>query len=81
MKIKEVKVTTTIKFQVVETEHYEIGVNDTDGYFEHLIIGEESGGHLWIDEKMLVDYDGVYTLPLEVKRALRENFKIFVEDD
>jgi hypothetical protein len=41
------------------------------GWFEHNELGDESGGGLWFDRGMcLIDYDGVYELPSEVKDTL-----------
>lgn len=30
--------------------------------FEHHQLGDEAGGGLWFEEKVLTDYDGVYSL-------------------
>lgn len=35
-------------------------------YFEHHHHGDEYGGHVWLVEGEIVDYDGVYTLPNSV---------------
>lgn len=40
------------------------------GYFEHEDFGDELGGGLWFNNKILVDYDGVFELPKDVKDAL-----------
>lgn len=55
------------------TQNYDIGVDTKAkyGYFEHNELGEDSAGGLWFDNNLiLVDYDGVYFLPSEVKNAL-----------
>jgi len=46
----------------------EDGEGKHTGYFEHDDEGE--GGGLWFIRKSLVDYDGVYELPLEVVTAI-----------
>lgn len=40
------------------------------GYFEHDVHGE--GGGLWFEHNELQDYDGVYSLPANVVKAVRE---------
>lgn len=60
----------------------EIDTQANYGYFEHNDLGDEWGGGLWFDplpmseagltKKLeLVDYDGVFELPAEVREALR----------
>lgn len=55
------------------SQNYEVKISPKTnyGYFEHLELGDESGGGLWFDRGMfLIDYDGVYELPSEVKDSL-----------
>jgi len=66
------KVTTTKNFDVC------INVLGTYGYFEHHVLGEECGGGLWFEDGELVDYDGVYNLPLEVVIEL-ENRGVLID--
>lgn len=45
------------------------------GYFEHNILGDNCGGGLWFETLeggvlALIDYDGVFELPSEVRKAL-----------
>lgn len=56
----------------LSTKHYEVKIATADsyGYFEHNAMGDESAGGLWFEGKELVDYDGVFDLPAEVKQAL-----------
>lgn len=46
------------------------------GYFEHNKLGEDQAGGLWFeldDGKLsLTDYDGVFSLPVQVSFKLRE---------
>ncbi len=54
-------------------QNYEIQISPSTnyGWFEHKELGDESGGGLWFDRGMfLIDYDGVYELPSEVKNSL-----------
>jgi len=45
----------------------------TRGYFEHNTRGEDSAGGLWFDEnKVLIDYDGVFELPKSVIATMIE---------
>lgn len=56
----------------IDTPNFEIRI-DTEaqyGYFEHNELGDECGGGLWFDDRLLLDYDGVYELPQEVQDAL-----------
>jgi hypothetical protein len=55
------------------TQNYDIGIDPKAlyGYFEHNELGEDSGGGLWFDKHFnLIDYDGVFQLPSEVKNIL-----------
>jgi len=55
--------------------NYEIKI-DTEqeyGYFEHNTHGDEIAGGLWFEGNELVDYDGVFELPIEVVEALKAN--------
>ena len=57
----------------IGTQNYtiEIDTKAKYGYFEHDTLGDESGGGLWFDKNLsLIDYDGVYFLPSEVKNVL-----------
>ena len=46
--------------------------SSTTGYFEHNQLGEDCSGSLRFDlANNLVDYDGVFSLPLEVIETLR----------
>ena len=55
------------------TQNYtiDIDVKNKYGYFEHDTLGDQSGGGLWFDKDLkLIDYDGVFELPSEVKNIL-----------
>jgi hypothetical protein len=39
-------------------------------YFEHNIYGDDVAGRLWFEDKNLIDYDGVFTLPREIIQML-----------
>ena len=54
----------------VKVGKFEVCIDGTTGWFEHYIYGEELGGGLWFEGKELVDYDGVYSLPDEVIKAI-----------
>jgi hypothetical protein len=57
-----------------KTMNFEIRFRNKDrAYFEHKELGEDCGGGLWFKDKALVDYDGVYDLPTEVKVWLFDN--------
>lgn len=43
------------------------------GYFEHNDLGDESAGGLWLSDRSLTDYDGVFELPEAVVVGLREH--------
>ncbi len=54
---------------------YDIGIEPgtNHGWFEHHKLGEEAGGGLWFDEEgILEDYDGVFNLPEDVVKGIRE---------
>lgn len=58
----------------------EIDNNENYGCFEHNKTGV--GGGLWFDEdKVLIDYDGVFELPEEVKSTLKEHGYGIEEDE
>lgn len=66
-----------------QTENYygEINLDENKGWFEHERYGDEIGGELWFNEdKEMVDYDGVFALPNEVIKAIRE-LGFFVEKE
>lgn len=55
------------------TQNYTIEIDSKAKYgcFEHDQLGDESSGGLWFDNNFnLIDYDGVYFLPSEVKNIL-----------
>jgi hypothetical protein len=57
----------------IGTQNYTIEIDPKSlyGYFEHDTLGDESGGGLWFDKNFqLIDYDGVFFLPSEVKNIL-----------
>ena len=57
----------------IGTQNYTIEIDPKSayGFFEHNELGDESAGGLWFDNNLqLVDYDGVYFLPSEVKYVL-----------
>ena len=57
----------------IGTQNYTIGIDAKAlyGFFEHNELGDESGGGLWFDKEFqLIDYDGVFELPSEVKNVL-----------
>ena len=62
----------------------EITPTDLHGWFEHNLIGDESGGELWFEhngEKLvLIDYDGTPYLPDDVFDALQK-YGVIVSDD
>lgn len=60
------KKTETKKFTV------EISTESQYGYFEHNVYGDELGGGLWFENNELVDFDGVFTLPVQVADAIIE---------
>ncbi len=57
--------------KTINTDNFEINLcEDNYGYFEHNELGDECGGGLWFEGDELVDYDGVFELPKEVREAL-----------
>ena len=59
----------------ITTDNFTVEIFDETparGYFEHEVLGDEWGGGLWFEGKILVDYDGVFELPKEVIQALRD---------
>ena len=61
----------TLKTQVGK---YEVQIDPVAmyGYFEHEELGDQAGGGLWFENKELMDYDGMATLPLAVIEAIRQ---------
>ena len=62
----------TYKFgQMVTVGKYEVTLTEdrTYGYVEHTVVGEL--GAVWIQNGTLVDYDGMYILPMAVVKALQ----------
>ena len=59
-------------YKVTDTANYMVAINNQGdyGYFEHVRLGEESGGGLWFNDGVLTDYDGVFSLPGEVADEL-----------
>ena len=60
----------------IPTKNYTVEVDTAAyyGWFEHNELGYESGGGLWFgDNKVLIDYDGVFELPTEVIMVLHAN--------
>lgn len=59
--------------KIINTKKFEmkIDTNAQYGFFEHNELGDECGGGLWFEGLELVDYDGVYELPKEVREALK----------
>ncbi|MBW6487489.1 hypothetical protein [Sulfurimonas sp.] len=55
----------------------EISTADQYGYFEHDVYGDELAGGLWFENNELVDFDGVFALPIQVADAIIElGFKV-----
>ena len=54
--------------------HYEVQIDPVAmyGWFEHDELGDESGGGLWFDGDELMDYDGIFELPMPVIEAIRQ---------
>lgn len=50
----------------------EIDSNNQYGCFEHLRVGDASGGCLWFSNNELTDYDGVSVLPKSVIESIRK---------
>ena len=66
------------------TQNYTIKISTKTryGYFEHNELGDESGGGMWFDgDFMLMDYDGVYELPTEIKSIMIQCGYINAEDE
>jgi hypothetical protein len=66
----------------ISTKKYTIEIDTyaKKGYFEHKIYGEDKAGSLLFDaQNMLSDYDGVSSLPFEVKNALIKNNLIYLD--
>lgn len=57
-----------------ETENYygEIWPELSRGWFEHETEGDAQGGELLFSGMELIDYDGVFALPPELCKKLRE---------
>ena len=62
------------KFKMLHSKNFMVGLrlDGRYGFFEHVRLGDECGGGLWFENngKELVDYDGVYDLPPEVRNLL-----------
>jgi len=39
-------------------------------YFEHNTVGEDFAGHMWFEDGVLIDYDGVFSLPNDVMQQM-----------
>jgi len=52
----------------MKSKHYEIYPTEDPNvyYFEHNVWGDLKAGKLWFEKGTLIDYDGVWELPLEV---------------
>lgn len=35
-------------------------------YFEHNRVGDDCAGHMWFENRTLIDYDGVFELPKQI---------------
>ena len=68
-------------YKITKTKNFEVGINllGSYGYFENNKYGEEVGGGLWFEDGALVDYDGIFELPLEVANELKNNRGVKVE--
>lgn len=57
-----------------ETENFTVGIEGPDyAWFEHLRLGDEYGGGIWIENGAVVDYDGIADwLPEEICDQLKE---------
>ena len=60
-------------FVEYRTKYYTIGISKEwqRGYFEHNQLGEKIGGDLLFEDNVLVEYDGVDSLPDEVKEGIK----------
>jgi len=57
----------------VETKSYTIDFfSEGMAYFEHKRYGDEEAGRLWLEDKRVTDYDGVYDLDVEIYEKLKE---------
>jgi hypothetical protein len=67
---------------VHETLNYYIFPTDNSAtyYFEHKGYGDERAGRIWIENDILIDYDGVFELPKEVIELLK-SLGIHEEDE
>lgn len=61
-----------VKFQVGKFEVM-VDTQAQYGYFEHEEHGDEYAGGLWFSDNNLVDYDGVFELPLVIYEGLHEH--------
>ena len=64
---------TLLEFDIkLVTEKFCIDINvcTGQGYFEHIVRGDDCAGSLLFDGKTLLDYDGVPDLPKDVRQAL-----------
>ena len=54
--------------QTIATKNYTIYNSETPDYyyFEHNLHGEDKAGGLWFKNNELIDYDGVFEVPVEV---------------
>lgn len=59
----------------IDTGTYTVEIDNAAnyGYFEHNELGDESAGGIWFEDKEVSDYDGVFALPADVVKALRDN--------
>ena len=56
-----------------ETNNFEVVIiDDENGYFEHLRLGDEIGGTLRFENDELVEFDGTSVLPSEVCKAIND---------
>jgi hypothetical protein len=69
-------------FKQVGQWYVEVEPDTKHGWFEHCLTG--AGGGLWFgdteDVLSLIDYDGVFALPVEVVTAIRDMGCIVEED-
>lgn len=68
--------------KILFTSNYTIRLNFENNIhsFEHDIYGEDQGGSLKLDGDLLIDYDGVYSLPEEIINAL-EHEGVIIESN
>jgi hypothetical protein len=65
------------------TPNFTVHIYDEEpvrGYFEHNEKGDNCAGELLFEGKDLIDYDGVFELPMEVIIALRD-MDLYVDKD